>query len=186
MPVKQIVEEHKQHMAKAVEFLQNELRSVRTSRASTGLVENLMVDYYGNKTPLKQLATIATPEAAAIVIKPFDPASLKDIEKAVRNSDLSLSPIADGKIIRLSIPPLSVERRTQLSQQVKQMGEKTKVSVRNIRRDANKKLDEEQKSKVITEDERDKGKKDVDELTKEYAEKVDAVIKAKSDEIMLD
>ncbi|RKY09795.1 MAG: ribosome recycling factor [Planctomycetota bacterium] len=186
MPVKQIVEEHARHMAMAVEFLQNELRSVRTGRASTGLVENLMVDYYGSKTPLKQLATIATPEAATVAIKPFDPASLKDIEKAIRNSDLSLSPIVDGKIVRLSIPPLSVERRKQLTQQVKQMGEKAKVSVRNIRRDANKHLDEEQKGKIITEDERDKGKKDVDNLTKEYTDKVDAVIKAKSDEIMLD
>jgi ribosome recycling factor len=186
MPAKKIVEEHKQHMVRAVQFLQNELRSVRTGRASTGLVENLMVDYYGNKTPLKQLATIATPEAATIVIKPFDPASLKDVEKAIRNSDLSLSPIADGKIVRLNIPPLTVERRKQLTQQVKQMGEKTKVSIRNIRRDANKRLDEEQKSKVITEDERDIGKKDIDNLTKEYTDKVDAVIKAKSDEIMLD
>jgi ribosome recycling factor len=186
MPAKKIVEEHKQHMVRAVQFLQNELRSVRTGRASTGLVENIMVDYYGNKTPLKQLATIATPEAAAIVIKPFDPASLKDIEKAIRNSDLSLSPIADGKIIRLNVPPLSVERRKQLTQQVKQMGEKTKVSIRNIRRDANKQLDDEQKGKTITEDDRDKGKKDIDNLTKEYTDKVDAVIKAKSDEIMLD
>jgi ribosome recycling factor len=186
MPAKQIVDEHTRHMAKSVEFLQNELRSIRTGRASAGLVENIAVDYYGSKTPLKQLATIATPEAAMLVIKPFDPASLKDIEKAIRNSDLSLSPIVDGKMVRLNMPPLSVERRTQLTQQVKQMGEKTKVSIRNIRRDANKQLDEEQKSKVITEDERDKGKKDVDNLTKEYADKVDAVVKAKSDEIMLD
>jgi len=186
MLVKQIVEEHKRHMIKSAEFLQDELRSVRTGRASTGLVENLMVDYYGNKTPLKQLATIATPAAATIVIKPFDPAGLKDIEKAIKNSELSLSPIADGRIIRLNIPPLSVERRKQLTQQVKQMGEKTKVSIRNIRRDANKQLDEEQKSKVITEDERDRGKKDMDNLTKEYTDKIDAVVKAKSDEIMLD
>ncbi|MHC4722059.1 MAG: ribosome recycling factor [Planctomycetota bacterium] len=186
MPAKQIVDEHTKHMAKSVEFLQNELRSIRTGRASAGLVENLAVDYYGSKTPLKQLATIATPEAAMLIIKPFDPASLKDIEKAIRNSDLSLSPIVDGKMVKLNMPPLSVERRIQLSQQVKQMGEKTKVSIRNIRRDANKKLDEEQKSKVVTEDERDKGKKDVDDLTKEYADKVDVVIKAKSDEIMLD
>lgn len=173
-------------MAKSVEFLQSELRGVRTGRASTGLVENLMVDYYGSKTPLRQLATIATPAAATIVIKPFDPASLKDIEKAIRNSELSLSPIADGKIVRLNIPPLSVERRKQLTGQVKQMGEKTKVSVRNIRRDANKRLDEEQKGKIITEDEHDQGKKDIDNLTKKYTDKVDAVIKAKSDEIMLD
>ena len=186
MTVKQIVEEHKNHMVKSLEFLQSELRSVRTGRASVGLVENLMVDYYGSAAPLKQLATIATPEAAMIVIKPFDPTSLKDIEKAIKNSDLSLSPVVDGKVVRLNVPPLSVERRQQLTQQVKQMGEKTKVSIRNIRRDANKQFGEEQKNKIVTEDERDKGKKDVDNLTKEYTDKVDAVVKAKSDEIMSD
>ncbi|MHC5059930.1 MAG: ribosome recycling factor [Planctomycetota bacterium] len=186
MPAKQIVDEHAKHMVKSVEFLQGELRSVRTGRASTGLVENLAIDYYGSKTPLKQLATIATPEATMLVIKPFDATSLKDIEKAIRNSELSLNPIADGKMIRLNIPPLSVERRTQLTQQVKQTGEKTKVSLRNIRRDANKKLDEEQKAKNITEDDRDKGKKNIDNLTKKYSDKVDTVVKAKSDEIMSD
>ena len=186
MPVKQIIAEHKQQMARSVEFLQSELRGVRTGRASAGLVENLMVDYYGSATPLRQLATIAAPEAAMIVIRPFDPAGLKDIEKAIRNSDLSLSPIVDGKIVRLNVPPLSVERRKQLTQQVKQMGEKTKVSIRNIRRDANKRLEEEQKGKVITEDQRGRGKKDIDNLTREYTEKVDTVINGKSNEIMLD
>jgi ribosome recycling factor len=186
MSAKQIVEEHDKNMAKSVEFLQNELRAVRTGMASSGLVENLMVDYYGNKTPLKQLATIATPEVATIVIKPFDPASLKDVEKAIRSSNLNLNPITDSKIIRLNMPPLSVERRTQLTQQVKQMGEKVKVTIRNTRRDANKHLDEEQKGKVITEDECDKAKKDIDNLTKEYADKVDMAVKTKSDEIMSD
>ncbi len=186
MPTKEIIAEHKKSMERSVKFLQNDLRSVRTGRASSGLVEGLGVDYYGTVTPLKQLATIATPEVDMVVIKPFDPASLKDIEKAIKTSELSLTPIVDGKVIRLKIPPLSVERREQISGQVSQMGEKTKVSIRNIRRDANKKLDEEQKNKVITEDERDKGKKDIDNLTKECVEKVDTVIKAKSDEIMSD
>ena len=120
------------------------------------------------------------------MIKPFDPASIKDIEKAIKNSDLSLAPMADGKVIRLNIPPLSGERRTQIIQQVKQMGEKTKVSIRNIRRDANKHLEDEEKKKLISEDDRDKGKKDIDNLTKEYTDKIDAVIKAKSEEIMQD
>ena len=173
-------------MEKAVEFFASELRSVRTGRASTGLVENLRVDYYGTATPLKQLATIATPDAASIVIKPFDPGSLKEIEKAIKNSDLSLAPIVDAKIIRLNIPPLSVERRNDIIAQVKQMGEKTKVSVRNIRRDANKQLDDEQKNKTITEDERDKGKKDIDNLTKDFTDKVDEIVKGKSEEVMSD
>jgi ribosome recycling factor len=186
MPTKKIVAEHKGQMEKATGFLCSELRSVRTGRASAGLVENLMVDYYGTATPLKQIATIAVPEAAMIVIKPFDPASLKDIERAIRNSEVSLAPTADNKIIRLNIPPLSEERRKQIVQQVKQMGEKAKVSVRNIRRDANKQLDEEQKKKLISEDDRDKAKKDVDNLTKEYIDKIDEVIKGKSEEIMVD
>jgi len=186
MPTQKIVAEHESSMKKAVEFLQVELRSVRTGRASAGLVENLSVEYYGTPTPLKQMATIATPDADMIVIKPFDPAALKEIEKAIKNSELSLAPILDGKVVRLSVPPLSGERRDQLAQQVKQLGEKAKVSVRNIRRDANKVLDEEQKNKVITEDDRDKGKKDIDNLTKKSTDKVDATVKAKSEEIMSD
>lgn len=186
MPTENIVKEHSNSMEKALDHLQSELRSVRTGRASTGLVENLVVDYYGTPTPLKQMATLAAPEADIVIIKPFDPSSIKEIEKTIKNSELSLAPIADGKVIRLNVPPLSVERRGQLTQQVKQMGEKAKISVRNIRRDANKQLDDEQKSKIITEDDRDKGKKDIDNLTKKYTDKVDAAIKSKSDEIMSD
>ena len=186
MPTQRIVEEHKAGMAKAVEFLQSEFKSVRSGRASTGLIDNISVEYYGTPTPLKQLATIATPEANMIVIKPFDPAAGKEIEKAVRNSDLGINPVNDGKIIRLNIPPLSQERRKQIASQVKQMGEQAKISIRNIRRDANKQLDDEQKSKLITEDDRDKGKKQIDDLTKDFADKVDKIVKAKADEIMLD
>lgn len=186
MPTQKIISEHENAMRKAVEFLQQELRAVRTGRASTGLVDNLSVEYYGSPTPLKQLATVAVPEPDTIIIKPFDPSSVKEIEKAIRNSELSLAPIADGKVVRLNIPPLSVERRDQLVNQVKQMGEKSKVSIRNIRRDANKALDDEQKAKGITEDQRDKGKKDIDNLTKKYTDRIDGIIKTKSDEIMLD
>jgi ribosome recycling factor len=184
MPTKQIVSSHEAGMEKAVDFLRNELKSVRTGRAAPGLVENLSVDYYGSPTPLKSLATIAAPEPASIVIKPFDPACLKDVEKAIKVSDLSLAPILDGKMIRLNIPPLSEERRTQIVHQVKQLGEKTKVSVRNIRRDANKQLDDEQKGKTITEDDCKKGKDNVDEITKKMITQIDEIIKAKSDEIM--
>ncbi len=186
MPTKQIVEGHKKAMEKTLEHLSSDLRGVRTGRASAGLVDNLSIDYYGTPTPLKQLATVAVPEPASIVIKPFDPGCLKDIEKAIKNSDLSLAPVADGKIIRLNIPPLSEERRKQLTGQVKQIGEKSKVSIRNIRRDANKHLEDEQKKKVISEDDRDKGKKDIDNLTREFTEKIDVIIKGKSDDIMSD
>ena len=186
MATQKTISAHKLQMEKALEFLHSEFKSLRTGRASTGLVENVMVDYYGTATPLRQIASLSTPEATTIVIKPFDVSSVKDIEKSIRNSDLSLAPISDGKIIRLNIPPLSQERRTHLIAQAKQMGEQAKVSIRNIRRDANKKLDDEQKTKAITEDDRDKAKKDIDELTKRFSDEIDKAVKIKSDEIMQD
>jgi len=186
MPVNSIVSENKDKMAKAVEFLHDELKGVRTGRASTGLVENLKVDYYGTPTPLKQMATLAAPEVDMVVIKPFDPASIKDIEKAIKGSDLSLAPIVDGKVIRLNVPPLSEERRGQLVGQVRQLGEQAKVGIRNIRRDANKQLEKEDKDKVITEDDLKNGKKQMDDITKEFTDKVDSTVRAKSDEIMLE
>ncbi len=186
MPVKEIVNECEAKMKKAAEVLHNELKTVRTGRASTGLVENIKVDYYGTPTPLKQLATLAAPQADMIVIKPFDPASVKEIEKAIKSSDLSIAPLVDGKLIRLKVPPLSEERRKQLAAQAKQTGEQTKVGIRNIRRDANKQLEKEQKDKLITEDDLEKGKKQIDDVTKEYTDKIDSVIRDKSDEIMLE
>ena len=114
MTVENVISEHKQKMDKAVEFLHDELRAVRTGRASTGLVENIKVDYYGTATPLKQLATMATPEADTIIIKPFDPGSVAAIEKAIRNSDLSLAPIVDAKMIRLKVPPLSEDQKAAM------------------------------------------------------------------------
>ncbi len=186
MPVKEIVSEHGHKMAKAVEILHDDLRAVRTGRASAGLVENIKVSYYGTATPLKQLATLAAPQADTVVIKPFDPAAIKEIEKAIKASDLSIAPVIDGKLIRLNIPPLSEERRKQLVAQVKQTGEQTKVSIRNIRRDANKQLEKQQKDKFISEDDLEKGKRQIDDITKEYADGVDAVVKNKSDEIMLE
>lgn len=186
MPTRGIVTENQNKMEKAVEYLHDELKGVRTGRASTGLVENIKVEYYGNPTPLKQLATLAAPAPDMVVIKPFDPASLKDIEKAIKNSDLSIAPVVDGKVIRLNIPPLSEERRKQMVGQAKQLGEQTKISIRNIRRDAIKHLEQQQKDKVITEDDLEKGKKQIDDITKEHTEKIDEVIKSKSDEIMLD
>jgi ribosome recycling factor len=173
-------------MDKAAEFFSSELRGIRTGRANTGLVENLRVEYYGTPTPLKQMATLAVPQADQIVIKPFDPASIKDIEKAIKSSDLSIAPMSDGKIIRLSVPPLSGERRTQLVNQVKHLAEQARVSIRNIRRDGIKELEELEDAKLITEDDLEKGKKDMDNITKEYTAKIDTILKAKSDEITRD
>lgn len=186
MPTKGTISDTESKMKKAVEILQDELKTVRSGRASTGLVENIRADFYGTLTPLKQMATLATPQMDMIVIKPFDPGSIKEIEKAIKSSDLSIAPIVDGKVIRLNIPALSEERRRQLVQQAKQTGEQTKVSIRNIRRDANKHLEKQQKDKLITEDDLEKGKKQVDDITKQFIDKVDDLIKSKSDEIMLD
>jgi len=186
MPTKEIVSECESKMKRAVEALRDELKAVRTGRASTGLVENIKADYYGTATPLKQMATLTSPRADMIVIKPFDPVSVKEIEKAIKSSDLSIAPIVDGKLIRLSVPPLSEERRKQLVAQARQSGEQTKVSIRNIRREANKQLEKQQKDKVITEDDLQGGKRQIDDVTREYTDKVDSVVKNKSDEIMLE
>ena len=186
MPADKIVKEHESNMQKCIDHLKSELRGVRTGRASTSLVDNLKVEYYGAITPLNQMATMAAPDATTIVIKPFDPSGIKDIVKAIQTSDLGLNPIADGKTVRLSIPPLSEERRKQIVQQIKQTGEMTKVSVRNVRRDANKALDDAEKAKTISEDLRDKGKKDIDDLTKKFVAQADEIVKSKSNEIMSD
>ena len=186
MPVQEIVNDTESKMKKAYDVLAGDLKAVRTGRASGALVENIRADYYGNPTPIKQMATIATPQVDMVVIKPFDPAALKEIEKAIKASDLSIAPIIDGKLIRLNIPPLSDERRKLLVGQVKQLGEQSKISIRNIRRDGNKNLEQGEKDKLITEDERENGKKRVDELTKKYTDDVDAIVTSKSRDIMAD
>jgi len=186
MPADRIVTETESKMKKTLEVLQNELKTLRTAKASTALVENIKADFYGTPTPLKQMAVLAAPQPDMIVIKPFDPSSIKEIEKAIKNSDLSLAPIVDGKLVRLSIPPLTEERRRQLVGQVKQIGEQAKIGIRNIRRDANKHIETEEKGKLITEDDRKKGNKQIDDITKKYTDEIDHAVKHKSDEIMLD
>jgi len=186
MPTKEVVFDSESKMKKAVEALHDDLKVVRSGRASTALVENIEADFYGTPTPLKQMATLAAPQVDMIVIKPFDPSSVKAIEAAIKNSDLSIAPVIDGKLVRLNIPSLSEERRKQLVQQVKQTGEQAKVSIRNIRRDANKHLEKQQKEKAITEDDLEKGKKQIDDITRQYIDKIDEIVKHKSDEIMLD
>ena len=186
MPVKEIVSDGRARMKKAVEILADELKTVRTGRASTGLVENIKADFYGTPTPLKQMAALAVSQPNMIVIRPFDAASVREIEKALKSSDLSIAPIVDGKLIRLNIPPLSEERRGQLVAQARQLSEQTKVSIRNMRREANKQLEKEQKDKLLTEDDLQAGKKQIDEITREYTDKVDLAVKNKADEIMLE
>lgn len=183
MPVDEILLEAEEHMSDALEFLKKELRTIRTGRASPALVEHIKVEYFGNPTELRQLATITTPESNLIVIKPFDPSSTKDIEKAIQASNLGITPNSDGRIIRLTIPPLSGERRKQLAQQVKQLGEHTKIVIRNARRDANKKIDQEKKEGLIPEDDAERAKEEIQDLTKEYEKKVEEALDAKIKEI---
>lgn len=184
MPSNETFSDTESKMKKAVEILHDELKTVRSGRASTGLIENIKADFYGTPTPLKQMATLAVPQGDVIVIKPFDPSSIKEIEKAIKSSDLSIAPIVDGKMIRLNIPPLSEERRKQLVNQAKQAGEQSKVIVRNIRRDAIKQFEKQEKDSLITEDDLEKLKKQVDDITKLHIDKIDEIVKHKSDEIM--
>jgi len=181
-----VISESKSKMQKAVDVLQDELKAFRGGRATPALVEHVRVDYYGSPTPLKSLATISAPEADMLVIKPFDPASVREIEKAIKSSDLSIAPVVEGKFIRLNIPPLSEERRKQLVQQAKQSGEQTKVSIRNVRRDAIKHIEKQEKDGDITEDDLNLAKKQMDDLAKEFSDKADKIVTHKSEEIMKD
>jgi ribosome recycling factor len=171
MSSEEILLDAEERMEKAVTYLRDELRGIRTGRASPALVDTLRVEAYGSTMPLKQLATIGTPDPSQIIIKPFDPGTLKDIEKAIRSSELGLAPNNDGKIIRLTIPAMSGEQRQKMVARVKKLAEEAKVSVRNVRRDANKRFDQEEKDKTLTEDERDAGKEEVQKLTDQYEKK---------------
>lgn len=184
MPADDILLEAEEKMQKAVEHIKQQFRTVRTGRASAGLVEHLRVDYYGSPTELRQLATISVPDPLMLLIKPFDPGSVGDIAKAIQASDLGITPAVEGKVIRLSIPPLSEERRKQLSHQVKEMAEGARVALRNIRRDAIKHVDTEEKSKRISEDETKRGHDGATELVREYEKQVDEALKHKTAEIM--
>ena len=171
-------------MEKAVGTLEHQLRSIRTGRASPGLVDQIRVDYYGTQTPLGQIANIATPDPQLIVIRPFDPSCLKEVERAILQSDIGITPKNDGKLIRLAIPPLSEERRRQFAGHVRQMGEQAKVAIRNVRREANREIDKLKSDSVISEDAAYNAKDEIQDLTKESETKVDDLIRRKSEEIM--
>ena len=172
-------------MEKAVEYLKQELRGVRTGRASTALVEFVKVDYFGSPTDLRSLALISIPEPTQLLIKPFDPSTVQLCVKAIQASGLGLNPMAEGKQIRLMLPALSGERRQQLTTSVKHMGEQAKVSVRNARRDANKHLEQlkKDKSQPVSEDQIERAIAEVQELLKKYEQMVDDLIAARTKEI---
>ncbi len=184
MAVDDILLECEEHMEKATNHLQHELRSVRTGRASPALVEHIKVDYYGSPTDLKSIAAISVPEATQLLIKPFSPGDLKSIEKAINDSKLGLTPHSDGKTLRIQLPPMSQDRRQKLAGQCKEFGETAKIQIRNARRDANKAIDGEQKGGDLTEDDAEGAKEQVQELTKSYETKIDEMIAAKQKDIM--
>ena len=173
-----------QKMGKCVEFLEQELKGLRTGRASGGLVETIRVDYYGTATPLSQMAQISTPDAKTIAIKPFDVGAIKDIEKAIMASNIGITPNSDGKLIRLTVPALTEQTRKQLVSKVKEMAESQRVAIRNVRRDANKAADAAKKDGILSEDDHKRLQNDVQDSTKSSEKLVDGVFKAKSDELM--
>ncbi len=171
-------------MEKAFAVMQGQLKGLRTGRATPGLVDSIRVDYYGSPTPLKQLANVTVPELQQIVIRPFDVSSLNNIVKSIQASDIGLAPNSDGRLIRLSIPPLSTERRRQLVTRVKEFAEEARISIRNIRRDANKHADRSQKERILSEDERDLAKDQIQDLTKKFENQVNDLASVKETEIM--
>lgn len=184
MAPNQVLKDAEERMEKAVNVFRDELRGLRTGRATPALVDSLRVEYYGSATPLKQLAQISTPDPQQIVIRPFDQTCLKDIEKAIRSSDLGMSPTNDGKMIRLQVPPMSGEQRQKMVTRIKKSAEEARVACRNIRRDANKHLDQAEKDKTMTEDDRDAAKEDVQGLLKRYEDRITDMADKKSKEIM--
>jgi ribosome recycling factor len=174
--------EHK--MDRSLAALRKDLARIRTGRASLALLEGVSVDYYGTATPLNQLATLAVPESRLMTIQPWDKSQIGPIEKAIQRSDLGLTPVNDGKLIRLAIPPLTAERRQNLVKQVKKMGEESKVALRNVRREGNEWLKELEKSKEISEDDLRRGQEYVQKITDRFISQVDEVLSAKEHEIL--
>jgi len=182
--IEDVVKETEERMKKSVEALQTGLINIRTGRASPALVERLEVDYYGTLVPLNQLSTISVPEPRLMVIRPYDPSSLPEIEKAILKSELGLTPGNDGKVIRLSVPRLTEERRRELVKMVQTRVEEGRIAVRNCRRDGLHDMRELEKEKLISEDDHYRGKDRMQELTDNYVEKMDEIGAAKEEQIM--
>lgn len=184
MDVDSILLDSEERMEKATAALDRDFAKLRTGRASTALVDGIKADYYGTPTPIGQMASIAVPDSRTITIQPWDKGGMAAVEKAILKSDLGLTPINDGKIIRISIPPLTEERRRDLVKVSRKYGEEAKVAVRNVRRDANDALKKQEKDKKITEDELKRATDEVQKLTDKYVGEVDARCAAKEKEIM--
>ncbi len=182
--IREVVADGKRRMESAVEALRNEFNTVRTGRASTGLLDRLHVDYYGAKTPLKQLANLATPDPRTISITVYDKAAVNAVVRAIQESDLALTPNTDGTVIRLNIPTLTSERRKDLVKLVKNMAEEGRVAVRNVRRDVIQDLKDLKKEGEISEDDEHRAEEEVQKLTDSFIEKINEVLHHKEEEIL--
>ncbi|MCM8786487.1 MAG: ribosome recycling factor [Candidatus Omnitrophica bacterium] len=183
MLYKQILNEIEEEMKKAVDATKREFSELRSGRANPKIVEGIKVNYYGTPTLLKDIATITVPEARMIVINPWDPSSLKEIEKAILQSDLGVTPINDGKIIRLIIPPLSEERRNELAKVVKKVAEEGKISIRTVRQNGKDRIKNLEKEKKISEDDRFKAEEELQKITDKYISQIDKILQEKEREL---
>ena len=184
MTIEELIQDATRRMDKAIHATRDHLNSVRTGRASPGLLDRISVDYYGQQTPLKQLATINVPEPRMLTIQPFDPSSIKQIEKAIQESDLGLTPSNDGKLIRLPIPQLTEERRKELVKVVRHLAEEGRVAVRNVRRDCMHHLKELVDNGEVGADEEHRAEERVQKLTDEHVHRIDDLLKRKEAEIL--
>lgn len=182
--VKYTLNDANERMEKSIKVLRDDLAGVRAGRANPKLLERVLVDYYGTMTPINQLANISVPEPRLLVIAPWDASTISEIEKALQKSDIGINPMNDGKVIRLAFPELTEERRKELVKIIKKMGEESKIAIRSIRRDANDQLKQLEKESDITEDELKSAEKDVQKLTDDYTQIIDAIIEEKENEIM--
>jgi len=183
MTIREVIHDIEAKMKKTIEACNREFSEVRTGRASPSLVEGLHIDYYGTLTLLKQIASISIPDARLIVIQPWDPSAIAEIEKAILKSNLGITPTNDGKVVRLGIPQLSKERREELAKVVKEMAEDGRVSLRTIRRDSNEEIKKLHDDKVISEDDRFRTQEQVQKITDKYIEKIDQILKEKEKEL---
>jgi ribosome recycling factor len=179
----EILLDAEERMEKAINKLKNDLTGIRTGRANPGLVDSLRVDAYGSPTPIKQIASVSAPEPQQLVIRPFDPSTIKDIERGIINSDLGLAPNSDGKVIRLNIPPLSGDVRKKMVARTKDLSEEAKIAIRNVRRDANKHADQAEKDGELSEDDCKGLKDEIQELTKKYENSANSLAEAKEAEV---
>ncbi|KAA3644312.1 MAG: ribosome recycling factor [Proteobacteria bacterium] len=179
-----VVNEAKQRMGKTIEALRNELKGVRTGRANTNLLDGIMVDYYGTASVLNQVANVAVQDARTLTVTPWEKTMIEPIEKAIMASNLGLNPVSAGMVIRIPLPPLTEERRKEMVKMVGQIAENSKISIRNIRRDANSQLKTMESNKELTEDELRGGEKQVQDVTDKYVKQVDEVVSEKEQELM--